>query len=105
MADRVAVIGAGAVSPIGAGLNEFECALFAGATGIRPSARLGVDAAAEVQVDFAQRLGKGIRVLDRSARMLCVAVQMALEGLVSPQPGADGHAPLSDTKQARRFNA
>jgi 3-oxoacyl-[acyl-carrier-protein] synthase II len=89
----VAVIGAGAVSPIGAGLHEFECALFAGASGIRPSTRLGAEAVAEVQLDFAQRLGKGIRVLDRSARMLCVAVQMALEGLVSAEPGADGSPP------------
>jgi len=93
MAARVAVIGAGVVSPIGAGLDEFECALFAGASGIRPSTRLGVEAAAEVQLDFTQHLGKGIRVLDRSARMLCAAVQMALKDLVPAESTANGDAP------------
>jgi 3-oxoacyl-[acyl-carrier-protein] synthase II len=81
MMARVVVTGAGVVSPIGAGVEEFENNLYAGCSGIGPSELLGEGAvAAEVRNFNPQHwLGnKGIRVLDRSARLLSVAAQMAL---------------------------
>ena len=79
MEQRVVVTGAGVVSAVGAGLEEFEQALYAGATGVRFSERLGGAAAELSGFSPQQWLGnKGIRVLDRSARLLCVAAHMAL---------------------------
>jgi 3-oxoacyl-[acyl-carrier-protein] synthase II len=74
------VTGAGVISPLGAGLDEFARALYAGKSAIEPSTRFPGALTAEFH-DFApqQWLGnKGIRVLDRSARLLCVAAHMAL---------------------------
>src|SRR5579864_2529471 len=73
--DRIAITGAGVVSAIGAGVAEFEQSLYQGVTGIAHEGR------AEI-VDFApqQWLGaKGIRTLDRTARLLCVATHLTLE--------------------------
>ena len=80
MGERVAVTGIGVVSPIGGGMAEFEAALFSGVCGVRPSERFGGTAVAEVSnFDPQPWLGnKGVRMLDRGARLLCVAVQMAL---------------------------
>lgn len=80
MAGRVVVTGAGVISPIAAGYEEFEQALYRGESGSKPSDRFQGATVAEVAGFEAQRwLGnKGIRVLDRGARMLCVAAQMAL---------------------------
>jgi 3-oxoacyl-[acyl-carrier-protein] synthase II len=96
---QVVIAGAGVISPLGAGIADFERALYAGASGVRPSQLLAgafteAPAVAEVR-DFTpqQWLGnKGIRVLDRTARLLCVAAQMALSesGLVADSLEASG---------------
>src|SRR4051794_20519110 len=81
MSPRIVVTGAGVISSIGAGMDDFERALYAGMSGIAPSALLGDSLIAAEVRDFApqQWLGsKGLRVLDRSARLLCVAAHMAL---------------------------
>lgn len=78
---RVVVTGAGVISSIGAGVEEFERNLYAGCSGIGPSPLLGEAAVAGEVRNFNPQpwLGnKGIRVLDRSARLLCVAAHMAL---------------------------
>jgi 3-oxoacyl-[acyl-carrier-protein] synthase II len=83
MDTKIVITGAGVISPIGAGLADFEAALYGGACGAAPSQLLaGAPVTAEVR-DFTpqQWLGnKGIRVLDRTARLLSVAAQMALSG-------------------------
>jgi len=81
--ERIVITGAGVISPIAAGVADFEKALYAGASGVGPSPLLGDGVvAAEVQNFVPQQwLGnKGIRVLDRTARLLSVAAQMALCG-------------------------
>ncbi|MEX2261879.1 MAG: beta-ketoacyl-[acyl-carrier-protein] synthase family protein [Bryobacteraceae bacterium] len=81
MSARVVVTGVGVVSPIGAGIDEFEQKLFSGCSGIGPSELFGAGAIAGEVRGFApqQWLGpKGLRVLDRSARLVCVAAHMAL---------------------------
>jgi len=80
---RILVTGTGVIASIGAGAEEFQNALYAGKCGIGPSTNIGSDdcsgPAAEVWNFAAEKwLGKGIRTLDRSARLLCVATQMAL---------------------------
>ncbi len=94
MKTRIAVTGAGVVSPIGSGLPAFAEALFAGKCAFGPSALLpAAPITAEVR-DFQpqQWLGtKGIRMLDRSSRLLCVATHLALESakLATADEGAD----------------
>jgi 3-oxoacyl-[acyl-carrier-protein] synthase II len=81
MEPRIVITAAGVISPIGAGLDDFEKGLYSGASGVGPSPLLGNGAAAAAVREFTpqQWLGnKGIRVLDRTARLLCVAAQMAL---------------------------
>ena len=88
METRVVVTAAGVISPLGAGLEKFACALFGGRSAAAPSVRFPGVTAAEI-VDFQPQawLGnKGIRVLDRSARLLAVAAQMALN-----DAGLPGH--------------
>ena len=80
---RVVITGAGVISSIGAGVEEFERAIYSGASGVMPSELFGDQTiTAEVRKFTPQQwLGnKGIRVLDRSARLLCVAASMALCG-------------------------
>src|SRR5437870_12846577 len=89
---RVVVTGAGVICSIGAGIEEFERNLYAGCSGVGPSPLLGETAiAAEVRnFNPTPWLGsKGIRVLDRSARLLSVAAHMALTatGLQQPEGG------------------
>ena len=94
MTSPVVVAGAGVISSLGAGIQEFEASLYSGATGIGPSALLGCDAIAAEVRDFAPQkwLGnKGNRALDRSARLLCVAAHMALEGAgLTTREGTEG---------------
>src|SRR5262245_12807620 len=89
MAGRVVVTSAGVISPIGAGIEMFEQALFNGHKGIRASSRFEGRPVAEIpDFDSAQWLGnKGVRVLDRGARLLCVAAQMALGETEGPEIG------------------
>lgn len=77
---QVVATGAGVISPIGAGIDDFERQLYAGYSALLPNVHLGGATVAEVP-DFTPQtwLGnKGLRVLDRTARLLCVAAQMAL---------------------------
>jgi 3-oxoacyl-[acyl-carrier-protein] synthase II len=94
MSARVVVTGVGVIASIGAGIEEFERNLYAGCSGIGPSPLLGETAiAAEVRNFNPQPwLGnKGIRVLDRSARLLCVAAQMALSSTgLQQREGGEG---------------
>ena len=83
MTPRVVVTGTGVITPIGAGIEAFADALFRGQCGIAPDipTSSGPVVAAGIQ-NFSPEpwLGaKGVRVLDRSARLLCVAAHMALE--------------------------
>ena len=87
MTPRIFITGAGVVSSIGAGVEDFERALYAGKSGIGPSQLFGPvfgESAVTAEVrDFSPQpwLGnKGIRVLDRIARLVCVAGHMALCG-------------------------
>jgi 3-oxoacyl-[acyl-carrier-protein] synthase II len=93
MKTRVVVTGAGVISPLGAGIDEFERRLYAGQSALMPSAQFAVATTAEL-IDFQPQtwLGnKGVRVLDRTARLLCVATHMALchAGIASPVPAED----------------
>ncbi|MEO7650193.1 MAG: beta-ketoacyl-[acyl-carrier-protein] synthase family protein [Bryobacteraceae bacterium] len=82
---RVVVTGLGVIASIGGGVDEFEKNLYEGISGIGPSPlltpALGEGAvAAEIRNFNPQTwLGnKGIRVLDRAARLLSVATHMTL---------------------------
>ena len=94
---KVVVTATGVISPLGAGIENFGCALFAGKSAISPSARFpGLSAADLGEFHPQPWLGnKGIRVLDRSARLLAVAAQMALSdaGMLQP-PEGDGDPDL-----------
>jgi 3-oxoacyl-[acyl-carrier-protein] synthase II len=94
---RIVVTGVGVISSIGAGLAEFESSLFEGKTGIGPRSlfpeTVPAGNAAEIRNFTPQQwLGaKGLRVLDRSARLLCVAAAMALrESKLTQDEGAEG---------------
>jgi len=97
MSPRVVVTGAGVISPIGAGIDAFGEALWSGASGIAASTRFPGSAISEF-TDFNPTpwLGnKGVRVLDRGTRLLCVAAQMALSTTCLLQEAAgDGDAEL-----------
>ncbi|MBI3895874.1 MAG: hypothetical protein HY313_08060 [Acidobacteria bacterium] len=83
MHERIVITGAGVISCLGVGVEEFEGSLYSGASGVKPSELFGEhEITAEIRNFTPQQwLGnKGIRVLDRSARLLCVAVHQALCG-------------------------
>jgi 3-oxoacyl-[acyl-carrier-protein] synthase II len=89
MSARVVVTGAGVISAIGAGVEEFETNLFGGCSGVAPGtlAGDGIPLAEVRNFNPQQWLGaKGIRVLDRAARLLCVAAKMALASTHLEQP-------------------
>jgi len=90
MGPRIAVTAAGVISPIGAGVEAFGCSLYAGKTAVGPSAAYPGFITSEI-ADFQpqQWLNKGIRVMDRSARLLAVAAQMALTDSGLSQETAD----------------
>src|SRR6266699_3820622 len=94
MSERTVITGAGVISAIGAGVEEFERTLYAGASGVKPSELFGDHTVTAEVRNFnpQQWLGnKGIRVLDRSARLLCVAAQMALTATgLQQQEGSEG---------------
>jgi 3-oxoacyl-[acyl-carrier-protein] synthase II len=75
---RIVVTALGTVSAIGA--EDFEESLFSGRTGICPSERLSGATVAEIRnFDSERWLGKkGVRALDRTARLLASACQIAL---------------------------
>jgi 3-oxoacyl-[acyl-carrier-protein] synthase II len=97
MSPRVVVTGAGVISPLGAGIECFAEALWSGESGIGESSRFpGVNIAEFKEFNPTPWLGnKGVRVLDRGTRLLCVAAQMALSntGLLQDATG-DGDPEL-----------
>jgi 3-oxoacyl-[acyl-carrier-protein] synthase II len=87
------VTGGGVFSPLGAGLEEFQRRLWAGDSAVTASVRFPGAVTAEFhELNIQPWLGnKGIRVLDRSARLLAVATHMALCGTgLSNQIGEQG---------------
>src|SRR5437764_15433699 len=94
---RIVVTGAGAISSIGASVTDFATALWAGKTGVAPSERLGGCSAADIgEFNPAPWLGnKGVRILDRGTRFLCIAAQMALaQTKLLQDAGGEGDADL-----------
>ncbi len=98
---RIVATGTGIISSLAAGTDAFETALYEGRTGIGPKTLFPGTApggaAGEVRNFTPQQwLGsKGLRVLDRSARLLCVAAHLALESSgLSRQMPADGDSDL-----------
>ena len=93
MSAKIVATGTGIVSSIGAGVEEFEKALYEGRSGIGPKTLFQETAtdglAGEIRNFTPQQwLGpKGLRVLDRSARMICVSAHMALEAAKLSQAG------------------
>ena len=82
MKTRIVATGAGVISPIAPDMSDFESALYRGETAIGPSSFLETPyVVAEIRgFDAARLLGpKGLRVLDRTARLVCVAAHLALE--------------------------
>src|SRR5437870_2931306 len=95
MNSRVVVTAAGVVSGLGAGLEKFGCGLYSGKSAVAPSPRFPGANTAEV-LDFQPQVwlgNKGIRVLDRSARLLAVAAQMALSSAGLSQDAAEESDP------------
>lgn len=91
---KVVATGLGLITPIGAGIEEFEQRLYAGCSGLGPAPLAGECVEACEIREFTPQtwLGnKGIRVLDRAARLVCVSSQMALAatGLAVPE-GVEG---------------
>ncbi|HWF11176.1 MAG TPA: beta-ketoacyl-[acyl-carrier-protein] synthase family protein [Bryobacteraceae bacterium] len=97
MTPRVVVTGAGVISPLGAGIDAFADALWNGASSIQPSTRFPGTVASEfAEFNPTPWLGnKGVRVLDRGTRFLCVAAQMALSATGLPRDATgEGDADL-----------
>jgi 3-oxoacyl-[acyl-carrier-protein] synthase II len=79
------------------GAEQFASALWSGASGIAPSPRFPSTITAEFgEINPAPWLGnKGVRVLDRGTRLLCIAAQMALtETGLSQEKAAEGDPEL-----------
>ena len=98
MGTPVVVTGIGVVSSIGAGLDEFEASLYAGSTGVQPSELLEDRAITAEVPNFSAEpwLGaRGIRVLDRSSRLLAVAAHMALGASGLSRDDDSGSSPQS----------
>jgi 3-oxoacyl-[acyl-carrier-protein] synthase II len=80
------------ISPIGAGIEAFAEALWNGTTAVAASTRFpGAVTAEFAEFNATPWLGnKGVRVLDRGTRFLCVAAQMALSSTGLLQDAAGG---------------
>lgn len=91
MNERVGVTAAGVISAVGSGIEKFGCNLESGRSAAAPSQRFpGVTLAEIADFDPKPWLGaKGIRVLDRSARLLAVAAKMALDDAGLSQENAE----------------
>ncbi len=94
MMPRVVVTAEGMMTAAGAGIEAAQEALWSGKTVIAPSERLNGALMADIgEFDPAPWLGnKGVRVLDRGTRLLCIASQMALtaSGYTADPSVADG---------------
>jgi len=74
----------GVASVLGIGVDEFEASLYAGRSGVRTDA--GPATAGIADFDPREHLGKkGLRSLDRAARLLCVALNQILSDPVPPK--------------------
>ena len=95
MNGKVVVTAAGVISPLAASLENFAYALYARKTAVAPSPRFPALAAADLgEFDPKTWLGnKGVRVLDRSARLLAVATQMSPWGARLLQPAEEDWGP------------
>src|SRR5580704_18595787 len=94
---RIVVTGTGVIAAPGAGTDAFEQALWSGATGVKESTRIPGHVFADIgEFNPQPWLGnKGVRVLDRGTRLLCIAAQMALSTTCLLQEAAgDGDAEL-----------
>ena len=92
MMPRVVVTGTGVMAAAGTGLEAFEEALWAGgASGEQESTRTPGYTFADIgEFDPKPWLGnKGVRVLDRGTRLLCIAAQMALTATGLSQEGSE----------------
>jgi 3-oxoacyl-[acyl-carrier-protein] synthase II len=80
------------MSPAGAGVADFASALWSSVSSIEASTRFPGAVTAEFhEFNVTPWLGsKGIRVLDRAARLLCVAAHMALCGTAASEIGEEG---------------
>ncbi len=78
MSDAIAVSGIGVVSPLGAGLEAFASALYSGARTGGSCTRFDGYAGEIPEFDPQPWLGSGFRPMDRTARLLSVAVHLAL---------------------------
>ncbi len=98
MTDRVVITGAGVVSAVGVGHADFSRALFGGVRAGGRTARFGNGYVTAEIADFAPErwLGKGLLVLDRTARLLCVATRLAMadSGLDTLAAGGDADTGL-----------
>ncbi len=92
---RVVVTGNGVISPLGAGAEAFADALWNGTSAIAPSTRFPGSYLAEFkEFNPTPWLGnKGVRILDRGTRFLCVAAQMLLTSTGLSQDKADAGDP------------
>jgi len=97
LSPRIVVTGTGVISPLGAGPDAFADALWSGTSAIAASERFPGSHIAEFkEFNPAPWLGnKGVRILDRGTRFLCVAAQMLLDstGLLQ-DPASQGDAML-----------
>ena len=97
METRIVVTGEGMITAAGAGVEAAEAALWSGTSPIAPSERLGGAFLADIgEFDPAPWLGnKGVRVLDRGTRLLCIAAQMTVTATRYTQPAdAEGDPDL-----------
>lgn len=97
MTPRIVVTGTGVIASLGTGVAAFAEALWSGATGVKVSSRVAGHTFADVgEFDPKPWLGnKGVRVLDRGTRLLCIAAQMALtETGLSQESAEQGGADL-----------
>lgn len=83
------------LSPLGAGAEEFRQALWSGKSAVEPSTRFPGAVTSEFhELNVAPWLGtKGIRMFDRSTRLLCSATTMALASNASAAELGDSGDP------------
>ena len=95
MNESIVISGTGVISPLGAGLEQFATALYDGARAGGPSTRFEGHAAEISDFDPQPWLLTGFRPMDRTARLLSVAVHLALADSGIPvSTGAEGDPAL-----------
>lgn len=95
MSGSIVVSGAGVISPLGAGLEQFAAALYQGERAGGPCTRFEGHAAEIADFDPQPWLRSGFRPMDRTARLLSVAVHLALaDAGLGPSTGPEGDPDL-----------